>query len=452
MFRNLSFRMKLGLILLLPLLTMVLLASVLASQKLGDANQSSRDLRRAKLARGAMETLDSLQVERTAAVRVTAGDSAGDATRRWSEATAEVDGKLANLDGLIKVSAADVTAEHLATLSKVADDIKADRKLAEARGDVTEIIQSYSTTADVLISEIASLSLSASTPKTARQGSAMVAVMQYKEAIAGQNAKILAILQNGKFDIATYGDLTSLVNEEANAITRLDSLVEQTNAEQLAKMASDPTFAKAATTVSTIVAAMRAGNLPAITPQVWADAAEARLAAVDLPDDGVFEEFIKFSRQARDDAKSAALNTLVVAALAMAVAIGSAVFLSSSIARRIRLMSEQANHIVNERLPEVLEAMRHPSPEALAERLPAIDSDSTDELGMLAKSFNGVLRSTVETSLANSQRRAKTMNSLLVNLGRRLASGTGAVEMPVAGRQALPISLMPRTRLTATMK
>jgi anti-sigma regulatory factor (Ser/Thr protein kinase) len=71
------------------------------------------------------------------------------------------------------------------------------------------------------------------------------------------------------------------------------------------------------------------------------------------------------------------------------------------------------------RLPEVLESLRHPTPEALAGALPQVAADKNDEIGQLANDFNVILRTSIETSLEHSQRQANTMTNLLVNLGRR---------------------------------
>ena len=92
-------------------------------------------------------------------------------------------------------------------------------------------------------------------------------------------------------------------------------------------------------------------------------------------------------------------------------------------------MARQADQIATERLPEALESLRNPTPEARAQALPQVVSTTTDEVGHMANAFNTVLRTSVETAIAHAQLRAQTKN-MLVKLGRRKSGPLRAAAGP----------------------
>ena len=115
---------------------------------------------------------------------------------------------------------------------------------------------------------------------------------------------------------------------------------------------------------------------------------------------------------------NAPVLSVVVLVLFAAVAT-AAVVARYSLVRRVRSVAMEAEDIATRRLPEVLDALRNPSPGAVLGALPQVSFDSDDEIGTIADAFNTVLQASVETSVEHSRRRAETLTNVLVSLGRR---------------------------------
>ena len=133
----------------------------------------------------------------------------------------------------------------------------------------------------------------------------------------------------------------------------------------------------------------------------------------------MFDDYVSIAEGIRSDARTATIAYAGVTIGAVIAAAAIALLLARSISRRLSTISSEAHSIASDRLPEVLDALRNPSAEALLGALPTVTADASDEIGLMAESFNTVLRTSVETSIAHSQRRAKTLTNILVNLGRR---------------------------------
>ena len=90
MFRNLSFRTKLALILVPPILMLLVLATSVVSPRLDQKQSAGENLLQARYAIAVMEVLDNIQTERGAAVEVasTKGVSGKD---RFAEHRASTD-------------------------------------------------------------------------------------------------------------------------------------------------------------------------------------------------------------------------------------------------------------------------------------------------------------------------------------------------------------------------
>ncbi|MCP5027318.1 MAG: HAMP domain-containing protein [Actinomycetia bacterium] len=162
-----------------------------------------------------------------------------------------------------------------------------------------------------------------------------------------------------------------------------------------------------------------ADNPPTVDPATWWRTSEANLAGINVIDQVFYEDYIIEAESIAAEAQSEMLRYSIAAGAAALIALFTAVSLGRSMARRITRMANDANMIANDRLPEVLVQLNSPSEEDLENYLPQVPSDGRDEIGVLADSFNEVLRTAVQTSLNHAEERSETMTRILVNLGRR---------------------------------
>jgi len=107
-----------------------------------------------------------------------------------------------------------------------------------------------------------------------------------------------------------------------------------------------------------------------------------------------------------------AVGALLLAAVMTAL-------ISRSIVRRVRSVTERAQHVAQEQLPALIEALRDPSDDAVLPSIPPIRDRGADEIGDLARSFSA-MQSTLEHVAAQQvETLRKGVADMFVTLARR---------------------------------
>lgn len=420
MFRNWSFRTKLAVVLLPPILMLGILAITAISPKLSQRAEAAQNTKESVYARAAMGVLNSIQVERSLALTLAA--SKGQTGRNaFAEGRAETDRKIKVMQskagqlpsGNRQLKSFVATGESVAKLPQIRANIE-DLSLEPEQAELQ-----YTVMAVNLTNLISSLVSQAGDSRLLRQATLIDRWIRTKELIARENALLTRITVSGKYEIADYGKLKGLAESQTRFIENFQILADADTLEQFNQLAASPEFNNADTLALYAMQAGESSSLPPFTAAEWVAAADARLTAVAVLDEGLFVKLAQLNGDVSSKATSSVLKVSLLAVIGAMLALAGAALLANSIVRRIRRLAADAQTIATDRLPEVLEAMRNPSPEALATGLPSVNADAKDELGVLAESFNTVLRTSVETALHHAQQRAKTLTNMLVNLGRR---------------------------------
>ena len=420
MFRNRSFRTKLALAIAPPLVVLIALVATVARPRLNEAADAAHKKDQAVLATSNMQLRDELQIERDATIQKIASraglriDVAGTRSvtnqRRIALRAAMAKFTTHDRDEQRALAQAQQALTSLETLRSQIDTgtvgplqiSDAYEQLIELHLGISQVIVRSSNDTDLL-----------------RQASANVDYMQYKNAIARTNSYIGLRLESGTL---TQTDLLRISADLAVAdefrARFLQSGTEATVALEQSVI-SGPAVTSAIAMRDEILLAGSRSSTPAVSPAAWWDAARAQLAALASTEDRSFEDFSTTAEAKESQARTDSTLYLSVLGIGVILAALAALAFGRSIAARIAKVSADAHEIASERLPEVLDALRNPSPEVLAQSLPQVQADSTDEIGSLAASFNTVLRTAVETSIAHAERRSKTLTNILVNLGRR---------------------------------
>ena len=413
-FKNLSFRTKLGLVIAPPLAVLLVFAFVVIKPRLDAAGQASDSRKTAELALASMQTIDELFAERGLSSWVLAGNA--DAAAQLAEARGLVDSRVTDLKAALsnasstKAVAALGAVEQLPSLRQQVD--------AGAFG-ADAAFQNYTTQLDALFDLAGELGTDTTDVELARSGTATFNFLLVKDQFSLMRDQYI-----GRFETAQFspGDVQGLIRLEATRSLYLTDFERNGDPAMRARFTIIAQSAQASIAQDIVAEAIAAGSNNAraeFTPTEWWDALTGVIAAYDTVDDGNFELFLDSASKLASDERAAAIQYSVLAIVAVLAASAAAVLLSGSLVRRLRDISGQAQTISTDRLPEVLEALRNPTREALAEALPQVSSDATDEIGSLADSFNAVLRTSVETGLDHAQRRAHTVTNMLVSLGRR---------------------------------
>ncbi len=283
--------------------------------------------------------------------------------------------------------------------------------------ETATVVDRYSIIVDELLALEADIIGSLSDTQLLIDAQATVAGLMAKDEVWRQIAFVGVRLEAGTF---TGPDFATFTRQRDAELRAFESQLSSEDISSLWMKGLDTIEVRAGEDlVASILRSSESGSLPTVTAEVWWPTMFSKLEALDVADDGSFDVLIAKSAKQASAARNSAQVFLVIGMAAVLAAVVAALALARSIARRLRSLSEEAHHIANDRLPEVLESLRNPTPEALAGAMPTITSTARDEIGVMADSFNTVLRTSVETAIEHSQQRARALTDMLVNLGRR---------------------------------
>jgi HAMP domain-containing protein len=113
---------------------------------------------------------------------------------------------------------------------------------------------------------------------------------------------------------------------------------------------------------------------------------------------------------------------VALAGIGLLLALAVAMLAARSITRPLRRLTDAADHLAEERLPKLVEALRNPGADDerfLAATIEPIPVHSSDELGHLGRAFNAVQSVAVEVAAEQAELLRKGISDLYVNLARR---------------------------------
>ncbi|HSJ27634.1 MAG TPA: ATP-binding protein [Acidimicrobiia bacterium] len=160
-------------------------------------------------------------------------------------------------------------------------------------------------------------------------------------------------------------------------------------------------------------------STPSISESDWSRLLDARSASL-----ATFEERLTATVQsaagaAADRATATAWIVVAVAAGALTLAAVMTALISRSIVRRVRSVTERAQHVAQEQLPALVEALRDPGEDTALPSIPPIRDRGADEVGDLARSFSA-MQSTLEHVAAQQvETLRKGVAEMFVTLARR---------------------------------
>jgi signal transduction histidine kinase len=413
--KNLSIQAKLGLIVAPAAAALAVLTVATVQPRLTTQRNAEAASRASDLALGGMQVLDEVEIERATSAWLTAESTSPAPRDQVQKARALVDTTLAAFDAAannatsIEGERARDTANSLKTLAKLRAQVDANT-LAPA----STFLQ-YTVIIDNIISFVDSELAGAEVAGLNGTSAGLVAFLRAKDAVARQMAEAGA---PGSTSTMLESDALSVMNDEERrqvAIFRARS--EPKIVEQYDALQTDPKVADAERMVDEMTKVTILS--PAVGVERIFSTLKGQLDAYDVIDDA---SFASYSAAAKDQATKARNSARLFTAIGLLALVGgtlASVLLGRTLARRVKRISSQAEDIAGRQLPLVLEALRNPSEQQVRDAVPVVESDSKDEIGSLATSFNTVLATSVEASFSHSQRRAATMTNMLMNLGRR---------------------------------
>jgi signal transduction histidine kinase len=413
--KNLSIQAKLGLIVAPAAAALAVLTVATVQPRLTEQRNAEAASRASDLALGAMQLLDEVEIERATSTWFTAEPTSSAARVQLQKARALVDTTLADFDAAARNARgaegdkARDAADALKNFGKLRTQVDANT-LAPA----STFLQ-YTVIVDDIIGFVDDELAGAEVAGLNGTSNGLVAFLRAKDAVGRQMAEAGA---PGSTSTMLESDALSVMNDEERrqvAIFRARS--EPKIVAQYDALQTDPKVADAERMVDEMTKVTIVS--PAVGVERIFSTLKGQLDAYDVIDDASFASYNNAAKVQAQKARNSARLFTGIGLLALVGGTLASVLMGRTLARRVKRISAQAEDIAGRQLPLVLEALRNPSEQQVRDAVPAVDADSTDEIGTLATSFNTVLTTSVEASFSHSQRRAATMTNMLVNLGRR---------------------------------
>jgi signal transduction histidine kinase len=412
--KNISLQAKLGLMVTPAALALGVLTFSTVQPRLQTQQRAENANRDAGIALRAMQVLDEVEVERAAATWFASDANPSTARATLDEARKLVDSTYATFSNdVTTLKDSTSTGSDMLKLSKDWVDIRT--AIDAGNQNPQEVFARYTVVADHLLAFIDSTLSSTEVPKLAGASAGLVSFLQAKDRVARQMAEIGA--PGATTSLSQLDALDVLASQEAADVVTFKRHIDPSIATSFDALQADPRV----TDANRVLAQLRStkGSVsPGGTARLFA-LYQTKLASYDVIDDAAFETYQTAATKAATDAKNEARLFGLIGVAALVGGTLASILLGRRLARRVKKISEQAEDIASRQLPMVLEALRNPNEQQLRDAVPTVTSDSNDEIGSLARSFNAVLTTSVDASFSHSQRRASTITNMLVNLGRR---------------------------------
>src|SRR6266508_2392928 len=384
MFRNLQIRSKLGAILVLPLVALIVFASLQVGSSISRRAEANRTNLLTGLANRLTALTDSLQQERATSTGYVASGK-GRFRPEMMQSRAKADRNAASLrDGLVDLDVSDYSArlrDDIADSSRRLDGLANWRTQLDGADlpTVTRVESFYGELLTSLLAVIADIGNEPGSRSVKADIAALVEISRAKEAAA----------QQIQFDHQVAGASNSSLTE-----------------------------------VMRQAALAGPGAPPKLDPQVWLATMSSKVGEYLKVEQRVASDVAAAATSDRDAAVRQTVLTTVIMILVLALAIGLSLLLSNSMARPLYALEKSARDVAEQHLPGVVERLQRPDAqvdEAGIEAMAAsggVPVRSRDEIGRVAGAFNSVHEVAIRIAAEQAALR-NSIGAMFLNLARR---------------------------------
>jgi signal transduction histidine kinase len=428
MFRNLQIRSKLGAIVVVPLVALIVFASLQVGSSISQRTQANRSNRLTSLAVRLTALTDSLQQERATSTGYIASQTKSFRPDMMTN-RAQVDrGAAALRQSLVDLDASEYSQRlqsDIADTTRRLDGLTAWRGtldgnnlpvVARVESFYGELLQSLLTVISDIGNEPGSRSVKADI-------AALVEISRAKEAASQSTSLLFAALIAKQFGPGDYQRFASLVGEESSSVARFESIASPAQEVQF-----DHRVAGAANSslgeVMRQAALAGPGKPPELNPKLWLDTMSQKIAAFHQVELRVASDVAAAATADRDSAVRQTVITSVIMLLVVLLAVGLSLLLARSMAQPLVALERSARDVARTHLPGVVERLQRPDArldhadiEAMA-LSGGVPVRSRDEIGRLGEAFNTVNEVAIRTAAEQSALR-NSIGAMFLNLARR---------------------------------
>ncbi len=402
MFKNLTFRSKI-LLVTVPLIAVLVAAVVTSVQPLFvDAANAELSLDRALIGSSAVRLMDDLADERDLSARLLAGAAVDESD--IERARAATDARRSDFIDEIAVPLAGGYAAAVSDASDRATEIDEVRALVDSgTASAAQAFDAYEKLTTPFERLMTSVGLGAADPDLVRQADALASYALGQASTASMRGYVAYHLDATDYDTNAFGQTVAFRETINERFGTFEQKADQASVAEFRSVLEDPAVAVSTGYIGELIRTGSVGAEPTVGADDWYDAMSVRVEALNGLGDDFFSRLIDRAAAVRDSTRRLAYLSLGAAVAGSFMALIAALALGRSLSERLRRVSDEAHEIATDRLPDVLSALNNPTAADAARSIPQITDDSTDEIGVLADSFNGVLKAAVETSIEHSR-------------------------------------------------
>ena len=411
-----TFRQRLLGLVAVPTVALVVITALAVRPKLSDARGAGEDSTVIDAMVATTQLLVTFGEERDEAVRIdtTAGDTGAltSVRERTDAAAALFLSRVARLpergNGPVRSNAVYLTKGIAAMRARV----------DAANSTPEDGWRTYNSVSDSVLSFYREITVASHNATQVRTGSTLANLVETKERWARSRGVMMLAFADKQFGPSRFSEFVALERQGEQSLASFSAAADADTASNV-QVGLLNKAREADGMVRTTIDAGSKGQLPALDPSLWFTATSRRITALTDQASPLFDRLRVTAANQKTAADKSALLFGLAGLGAILAALGLSLLIGRKLAERLKRMSSEAESIASDRLPEVLAMLRSPSAEALAASLPRVNPGNLDEIGVIAESFNTVLRTAVATSIQHSHQRSKTLTDMLVNLGRR---------------------------------
>jgi Nitrate and nitrite sensing/HAMP domain len=273
------------------------------------------------------------------------------------------------------------------------------------------------TAADLVVHDVVTQQINA---PLLTQELALVRVLNAGELLLEEDTLLTGDVAARSFPAADLQDFTQLTGARrtitAQAILQLDPQIQALYRKDVSPRAS----AALAALENGVIYHTRPGNLPRIDPASW----QTAVGAVDAGQSRAVQQAANvLTTRAQATARSTYLQLFLAGGLgllAVLVSVIASIWIGRGLVRQLAQLRQTALQLANERLPSVIARLDAGENVDVSAEAPPIES-SLDEIGQVSQAFNAVQRTAIEAAVDEAKLR-RAVSDVFRNLARRSQS------------------------------
>jgi hypothetical protein len=423
-FPELQIRSKLIAIFALPVLGMLLLASVRIVATVNDGLAADHEKQAIAFTAAGSTLAHEIEAERDLAV-VAGRDGQPAARAALGAQRGRVDRALVAWRAA-RAAWGTARSDRRVRAALAAADARLGRLRADRQGldagttRPSQATQDYSDTVERLL-DTADATATASTHRDLQRDlSTAAALSRAKELTSLERGLVAGVLATGQFRAGDYQQVAVAVGARDRELARFRASATPQQLGALSAALARPAAGRSADLERAVLAGERAARLH-VDPQEWWSTMTARFDALRQVERQLGSDAAATNRSGIVTAEGQLLNDLLLILIILVATFALAAFLARSMISPLTALHQAANDVAEHRLPSVVQRLQQAHTVDVDAEAAPVAIGARDEIGRVAAAFNSVQRVAIQVATEQAALR-RSVSELFVNLARRTQS------------------------------